>query len=177
MSPAMAARIMDRLRDIGDIVKLIEEWEARDMSRILSVAFCALTLSAPALAQTRVMTEHDQTASALKCLLDHNRTDCKIDFVGSATGPARYWLWWNANKDFGLGPLVSSEYAGTEAVNRYLTIVLDGRPADVYDVKFKHRELTFYIARDSTDGKIHYIHTRSGPPDDEKMYLFAYGPG
>ena len=27
MSPAMAARIMDRLRDIGDIVKLIEEWE------------------------------------------------------------------------------------------------------------------------------------------------------
>src|SRR5215510_10855005 len=46
--------------------------------RILSVAFFALTLSAPALAQTRVMTEHDQTASALKCLLDHNRTDCKI---------------------------------------------------------------------------------------------------
>lgn len=147
------------------------------MSRILSVAFCALTLSVPALAQTRVMTEHDQTASALRCLLEHNRTGCKIDFVGSATGPARYWLWWNANKDFGLGPLVSSEYAGTEAVNRYLTIVLDGRPADVYDVKFKNRELTFYIARDSTDGKIHYIHTRSGPPDDEKMYLFAYGPG
>ena len=147
------------------------------MSRILSVAFCTLTLSMPALAQTRVMTEHDQTASALRCLLEHNRTGCKIDFVGSATGPARYWLWWNANKDFGLGPLVSSEYAGTEAVNRYLTIVLDGRPADVYDVKFKNRELTFYIARDSTDGKIHYIHTRSGPPDDEKMYLFAYGPG
>jgi hypothetical protein len=27
MSPAMAAHITDRLRDIGDIVKLIEEWE------------------------------------------------------------------------------------------------------------------------------------------------------
>jgi len=147
------------------------------MRRILSVAFCALTLSAPALAQTRVMTEHDQTASALKCLLDHNRTDCKINFVGSASRPATFWLNWNANKDFGLGALVSSEYAGSEAVNRYLMKVLDGRPADVYDVKFKNQELTFYIARDSTDGKVHYIHTRPGRPEDEKMYLFAYGPG
>ena len=147
------------------------------MRRILSVAFCALTLCAPALAQTRVMTEHDQTATALICLLDHNRTDCKIDFVGSASKAATFWLWWNAKKDFGLGALVSSEYAGTEAVNRYLMKVLDGRPADVYDVKFKNQELTFYISRDSTDGKVHYIHTRPGPPDDEKMYLFASGPG
>ena len=147
------------------------------MSRILSVAFCALTLCAPALAQTRVMTEHDQTATALICLLDHNRTDCKIDFVGSATRPARYWLWWNANKDFGLGPVLSADYAGTQKVNRYLMKVLDGRPADVYDVKFRNQELTFYIARDSTDGKIHYIHTRPGPPNDENMYLAAYGPG
>ena len=73
--------------------------------------------------------------------------------------------------------VVSSEYAGTQAVNRYLMKVLDGRPADVYDVKFRNQEMTFYIARDSTDGKIHYIHTRPGPPNDEKMYLFAYGPG
>ena len=28
MSPAMAARVTDRLWDIGDIVKLIEGWEA-----------------------------------------------------------------------------------------------------------------------------------------------------
>jgi hypothetical protein len=27
MSPAMAARLTDRLWDIGDIVKLIDEWE------------------------------------------------------------------------------------------------------------------------------------------------------
>jgi hypothetical protein len=27
MSPAMAARVTDRLWDIGDIVKLIEDWE------------------------------------------------------------------------------------------------------------------------------------------------------
>jgi hypothetical protein len=29
MSPAMAARLTERLWDIGDIVKLIEEWEAQ----------------------------------------------------------------------------------------------------------------------------------------------------
>lgn len=147
------------------------------MRRILSVAFFALALSAPALAQTRVMTAHDQTGSALRCLLDHNRTDCKINFVGSASRAANNWLWWDANKDFKFGALMSSEYAGTEAVNRYLMKVLDGRPADVYDVKFRNQELTFYIARDSTDGKIHYIHTRPGPPNDENMYLAAYGPG
>jgi len=29
MSPAMAARVTDRLWDIGDIVKLIADWEAQ----------------------------------------------------------------------------------------------------------------------------------------------------
>ena len=29
MSPAMAAHLTERLWDIGDIVKLIEEWEAQ----------------------------------------------------------------------------------------------------------------------------------------------------
>jgi hypothetical protein len=150
------------------------------MNRILTAPLFILTLftfSAPAVAQTRVMTAHDQTASALKCLLDHSKNDCKIEFVGSARWAAQRWLWWNANRDFDFGPLLSSEYAGTQAVNRYLTLVLSGRRADVYDVKFKNRELTFYIARDALDGKIHYIHTRPGPPDDEKLYLFAYGPG
>ena len=32
MSPAMAARITDRLWDIGDIVKLIEEWEDEQLA-------------------------------------------------------------------------------------------------------------------------------------------------
>jgi hypothetical protein len=33
MSPAMAARLTDLLWDIGDIVKLIEEWEATTQSK------------------------------------------------------------------------------------------------------------------------------------------------
>ena len=30
MSPAMAARLTERLWDVGDIVKLVEEWEVAD---------------------------------------------------------------------------------------------------------------------------------------------------
>lgn len=33
MSPAMAARITDRLWDIADIVKLMEGWEVTDKGR------------------------------------------------------------------------------------------------------------------------------------------------
>jgi len=33
MSPAMAARLTETLWDIGDIVKLIEEWEENDQRR------------------------------------------------------------------------------------------------------------------------------------------------
>jgi hypothetical protein len=32
MSPAMVARLTDRLWDIGDIVKLIEEWENQEVA-------------------------------------------------------------------------------------------------------------------------------------------------
>jgi hypothetical protein len=33
MSPAIAARVTDRLWNIGDIVKLIEEWEVQDAAQ------------------------------------------------------------------------------------------------------------------------------------------------
>ena len=136
------------------------------MSRILSVAFCALTLSAPALAQTRVMTEHDQTALAL------NACSSTIGQVAkSVLSAAR-----QGRRDTGLverqqglrawspGVVAVCRNRGREWISHESP---RGRPPDVYDVKFKHRELTFYIARDSTDGKIHYMHTRSGSPDDE----------
>jgi hypothetical protein len=45
MSPAMAARITDRLWDIGDIVKLIEERKARDMRLLLTITVTALALA------------------------------------------------------------------------------------------------------------------------------------
>ena len=143
----------------------------------LGVIVAVLSLAPAASAQTRVLTAHAQTASTLKCLLDHARDACSTVFAGSARGTATQWLWWNPNKDVELGALVSSEYAGTEAVNAYLTKFLNGRAADVYHVKFGHQEKTFYIVPPGPDGKVHYLRVRQGGPDDERTDLFTYGPG
>ena len=138
--------------------------------KLLSAGFAvaAIGLSPAASAQTRVMTDHAETASALKCMLDHGEGGCRDVFVGSASLAARPWVWWNPNLNFELGALVSSEYAGTQSVNAYITKYLNGRPADVYYVRFKHQEKTFYIVPPGPDGKINYLLVRSGAPDDEK---------
>jgi hypothetical protein len=139
----------------------------------LTVAVAAIGLSPVASAQTRVITDHAETASALICLLDHNRQACGYHFVGSARGAARTWLWWNAVKDFDLGDVVSAKYAGTEGQNFYTTRFLNGRMADVYDVKFGKAERTFYIAPPGPDGKVRYIFVRNGAPNDEIQDYWA----
>lgn len=62
-------------------------------------------------------------------------------------------------------------------MNAYLTKFLNGRPADVYDVKFVHHEKTFYIVPPGPDGKVRYMLVRDGTPDDERTDLFVHGPG
>ena len=143
----------------------------------ISLAVAAIALPAAASAQTRVIAAHDQTASALGCLLEHRQKDCRHGFVASATRPASFWLRQNPNRDFDLGPLVSSEYVGTQSVNAFLTKFLSGRQADVYHVKFRHQEKTFYIVPPGPDGDIHYLHVRGGGPNDEREDLFVTGPG
>ena len=138
---------------------------------LLVVAVAAIGLSSAASAQTRTMMPHAETASALGCLLDHGPKACRERFVGGARLAAAYWLWWTSDKDFALGPVVSSEYAGTQSVNAYTTMHLNGRPADVYGVKFKYQEKTFYIVPPGPDGRIRYMNVRSGTPDEEKIYL------
>jgi len=137
----------------------------------LGIAVAVIALSPVVSAQTRVMTEHAETAAALACLLEHRHKECSPRFVGSATKPAKYWLWWTPDKDIALGPLVSSEYAGTQSANAYLTSHVNGRPADVYAVKFRHQLRTFYIVPPGPDGKVHYLFTRQGGPDDEKANM------
>lgn len=146
------------------------------MRLILTVALSTLMLSASASAQTRVITAHAETASALKCLLDHGQNGCRQGFAGSARPAATYWLWWTPEKDFKLGAPVSSGYVGTEAVNAYITKYVGGRTADVYDVRFQHYKKNFYVVPPGPDGKVHFMNVRGGEPDDEKLYLFA-GPG
>ena len=133
----------------------------------LSVAVAVIGLSSPASAQTRVMTEHAQTASALGCLLDHRQ--CRQAFARVASLAEAPKLSRNPDWGFGLGPVVSWEYAGTQAVNAYTTKFLNGRTADVYDVKFRHQEKTFYLVPPGPDGKIRYMHVRNGGPDDERL--------
>jgi len=137
---------------------------------MFSLAVAAIGLSPDASAQTRAMRAHDETASAMRCLLDHGPKECRSRFVGSARQVAAYWLWWTSDKDFALGPLLSSEYAGTQAVNAYTTRVVDSRQADVYGVMFRHQKKTFYIVPPGPDGRIRYMHVRGGDPDEEKMY-------
>ena len=139
----------------------------------LGVAVAAIGLSPAASAQTRTIADHAETASALICLLDHERKACGYHFVGSARGTARTWLWRGPVKDFDLGDVVSANYAGTEGQNFYTTRYLNGRAADVYDVRFKKAHRTFYIVPPGPDGKVRYIFVRNGAPNDEIQDYWA----
>ncbi len=94
----------------------------------LILILSTLMLSVPAWAQTRVMTEHTSSANALGCLLNHDR-DCGLNFVASAHGVAKPWLWWNSTADLDLGPLMSWHYAGTQAQNFFTTGAFNGNDA------------------------------------------------
>ena len=144
------------------------------MKLILTVAISTLMISA-ASAQTRVMTVHAETASTLRCLLDHGK-GCRQGFVARAGLRAAPWLWWTPQRDFELGALVSWKYAGTESENAYTTRLLNAATADVYDVKFERKELTFYIVPPGPDGNVRYMLIRNGAPKDELAELWASNP-
>jgi uncharacterized membrane protein len=156
--------------------------EVAGMRAILAITLATMAalgtgLSSAAFADATADTE---TASALRCLLDKGQNDCGAVFVGSASRAARPWVRQNPDRDFALGALISSEYARTETGdNVYVTRFFQGRTADLYDVKFKHTRMTFYIAHPEADGKIHHLLIRGGSPDpaDERRDLFVHGPG
>jgi len=132
----------------------------------LGLAIATIALS-PASAE-RIVKPHGDTAPALMCLLDHVGDSCKTSFTGDARRPAQSWLYWSPNKDFQLGNLVSAEYAWTETPNSFTTKYLFGRTADVYYVKYRHQEYTFYIVPPNADGQVTYMLVRGGKPEDEK---------
>jgi hypothetical protein len=119
----------------------------------------------------RVMAAHAETAAALTCLLNQVPDWCKQQFAGHARLQLQFWRWAGSSEE--LGPLVSSEYAGTESPNVYIGT----RTADVYHVKFKRQNKTFYIVPPGPDGKIRYMWNRLGAPDEENQDLFVRGPG
>jgi len=145
------------------------------MRLILAGALSTLMLSASASAQTRIITEHAETAAVLKCLLAHG-TGCENGFVARAAPRATPWLVWTVQEDFAVGPLLSWQYAGTESANAYTTKFLTGGMTDVYDVKFVRRELTFYVVRPGPDGNVRYMFIRRGAPSDEMTDMWARNP-
>jgi hypothetical protein len=145
--------------------------------KLLFATIAIMGLAPAALAQTRTIELHTESVSALGCLLEHRRQECSERFVGGARRSSQFWLWWNSSKELELGPPETVAYAGTQPPNAYTTKYLDGRTADIYDVKYRHHQFTFYIAKPGPDGKIRFMLIRSGGPDDEKRDLFARGPG
>ena len=138
------------------------------MKALISFALTAALLPSPLSAQTRIVKAHGETAPALLCMLDHVGDSCKVDFSSGAYVAARYWLRWSPGKDLALGKLVSAEYSHTQPQNAYTTNFAYGRDADVYYVKYRHQDFTFYIVPPEADGKIVYMLVRSGRPEDEK---------
>ena len=106
----------------------------------LGIAFTAIGLSPIVAAETNA-TAHAETASALRCLLDHGPDGCRTLFVGSASRAAQPWLWHDSNRDFELGALLSSRYARTETGEGVVTLgavlldrVQDRRPVLIHSV-------------------------------------------
>jgi len=137
------------------------------MKALTALALAATLLPSAASAE-RIIKAHGETAPALLFMLDHQGDRCKVDFSSGAQLAARDWLFWSPGKDLTLGALVSAEYSHTQPQNAYTTKPLAARTADVYYVKYRHQDFTFYIVPPEADGKIVYMLIRSGRPEDEK---------
>jgi hypothetical protein len=136
-----------------------------------TIAAIGVGLPSFALAQPE---SHPGTLSALRCLVRQSPDGCEAVFRAAAEPPSR----WRFAPHFQLGDFESVNYAGTmSGDNPYAHKFLRGASVDIYDVRFQHAELTFYISPPDLDGKIRHLLIRNGPPGEERRDLFASGPG
>jgi len=97
------------------------------------------------------------TAEAVQCLLRQSPPACEQMFVGKASQVATAWVYVSAEQNFNRGPLISSNYWGRGSdVNIYLKSpgIIPKANLDVFDIKFAHRNYTFWISPPDADGKI-----------------------
>jgi hypothetical protein len=132
------------------------------------VAIAACVLAPAASAQSVIFQDHAPTARAMLCLLEHAGDRCQYNFGGNARRAARPFLYWSPNRQFDFGTLVSATYAGTQLQNAHTTNALGANAADVYYVKYRHQDMTFYIVPPDRDGNILYMLVRGGTPTDAK---------
>ena len=134
---------------------------------LFAVAAIAAGFSVPASAAGSA---RPGTEEALQCLLQKGPAGCQQVFAAQATLPGQFWVRPNARRDFNNGPLASADFWGAAARDNPIDQrVMQGQKQDefdIYDVKFAHQELTFYIAPPDEDGKIRHVAILNGPPHD-----------
>jgi hypothetical protein len=139
------------------------------MNKIFAVtmaAALAACFSSPALAQS----PRAGTEAALQCLLHQGPAGCEQIFAGKATLAAKPWVYANNNRDFGRGPLQSSQFFGQASAGNVFDEKILHRQVtdemDIYDVKFAHNDWSVYIGPADADGKIRYLAIELYAPHD-----------
>lgn len=132
------------------------------MDRILITAVSAFLFSTSAMAESsQAEGPRPGTSDAVQCLNREGLKGCETVFVGQARSMARFWVFQNPNRDARRGSFVSSTYEGRATGSNYMDAkVLSDLPTkdmDIFHVKFRRTEYTFYVAPPDTDGKIHAL--------------------
>src|ERR1700761_6666410 len=115
--------------------------------KLFSPKFLVLTCALgaiPSFAQADAP-QHPGTEAGLQCLLRTAPRDCGQTFVAEASIPARFWTTPNSKRDFELGPVVSTRYAGADPGAQAIAVPrMPGQasPFDIYDVKYAHQDVT-----------------------------------
>ncbi len=143
------------------------------MRLILTVALSTLMLSASASAQTRVITAHAETASALKCLLDHGQNGCRQGFAGSARPAATYWRLVDSRKGLQAwrsGVVGVCRNRGSECLHHEIRGRKNGRR--IRREVSALQKVTFTSCPPVRTAR-YILCFRGGEPDDEKLYSWA----
>jgi len=155
--------------DAGTPAPLEEEWF---MKKLALLAFLAVTLSCPAMADepSAASGPRPGTVEAMQCLTRQGPKDCQKMFVGGAWRPASGWVFHDPQRDFKRGALVFSNFWGrasqSNAFDYKAMLGTPTREMDIFDVKFAHTRYTFYIAPADADGKIRALAIWLYPPHD-----------
>jgi|SRR5581483_4507245 len=131
------------------------------MKLLLTIGFSASLLSASVMA---AQPPRPGTEEAVQCLVGQGPSGCLAMFQKgrSQTAAIRY-VGENPQRAFETGRVLSITYWGRDTKSQ----AKPGQEGDVFDVKFAHREFTFYI--DGANGKIRDWAFGMTPPSDARQ--------
>lgn len=131
------------------------------MKLLLTIGFSASLLSASVMA---AQPPRPGTAEAVQCLVGQGPSGCLAMFQkGRSQTAAMRYVGENPQRAFETGRVLSITYWGRDTKS----LARPGEEGDVFDVKFAHREFTFYI--DGAHGKIRSWAFGMNPPSDARQ--------